>query len=213
MKQANNGDNFVPLPEEVKEAKTGYTKYLEIILRLLFFDSTKPSGNPENTIYTAQTSESYYHVVSNGRQTDTIAKDLARGKRFNDSLRRWENEGQEADYTARIVGVCHTYFEDIFMGRISRNPLNFEYSVYSVYEINVLRGYGFFVTTYNGEGGTEPSLNDPLPICLPGSLEDNLDQLWNTLDSKTRVALAGREIEKGSGRFRYGPIKNARFND
>ncbi|MDD2823511.1 MAG: IMP cyclohydrolase [Candidatus Daviesbacteria bacterium] len=178
-----------------------------------YFDPTKDQGDPEKVIYNTMLSNDFCHVVSNGRQTDTIAEDLVHGSSFDDAQKRWENEGLSGGYTSRITGVIYSNSKHFLMGRISHNPLNTDLSIYSSFKLDAIPGYGYFLTTYDGAGGLEPSRLEPTPISLAGSLEDNLNRLWETLDPKTRVAAAAREIERGSGRLKYIPFKNANLGD
>jgi len=94
------------------------------------------------------------------------------------------------------------------MGKIVRNPQSFSESIYCTYrigggyELSLSPGEAYFTTTYNGEGGTEPDYLPPRKILLPGTLEDNLDTLWGAWQ-QNKAGLAGKEIEKGTGKFRY----------
>jgi len=178
-----------------------------------YFDPTKDQGDPEKVIYTTMLSNSFCHVVSNGRQTNTIAEDLLHGADLDYAQRKWENEGVSGGHTSRISGVCFTIGEHIVMGRISHNPLDKKLSIYNTFDLTTLPGFGFFLTTYDGMGELEPSRLEPTPISLAGTLEENLEKLWKTLDPQTRVSAAAREIERGSGRLRYLPFKNANLGD
>lgn len=179
-----------------------------------YSDPAKDQGDPEKVIYTAMLSYNGWHVVSNGRQTNTIAIDMANGWQLDRAQMKWENEQLSGGYTSRVTGVVSSSNREHFlMGRISQNPLNEKLSVYNTFELETLPGFGFFLTTYEGMGDLTPSRLEPTPISLSGSLEDNLEQLWQTLDPKTRVAAAAREIERGSGRLRYAPFKNMNHGD
>ncbi len=177
------------------------------------YDLNKQKGDPSKTIYPVMMNAGHWHVASNGLQTKSIARDLDLGNSFENALAEWANEGAEADFTARIVTAVSDKNDHVLIGKITRNPLALWNSIYSSYKLTVPSGCGFFITTYNGEGGTIPFTSDPMPISLKGELEDNMEIFWDTFDYKTRVSLVGKEIDKGSGRYRYAPIKNARLGD
>ncbi len=95
------------------------------------------------------------------------------------------------------------------MGKVIHNPFNKEDSNRMTYDIIPVPGHGYFLMTYDGKGGIEPFTGDPLPIKLEGfSLEENVSFLWNTLDRKTRCSIAGKEVDRDNGRFRYARILN-----
>src|ERR1700722_19455710 len=56
------------------------------IISTEIFDTTKPVGDPELTIYDAMRQVGNMHVVSNGNQTDRVARYLRSGKSFADAM-------------------------------------------------------------------------------------------------------------------------------
>lgn len=183
-----------------------------VFVQTAVFDDTKQKGDASKTLYIAQTHVGSYHVVSNGHQGIAIAGTLYTGHSFVETQEEWENEGKDADYTARITGVINLAEERALLGTITRNPLEHAKSVYTVHRLDIPAGYGFFILTYNGDGGTMPFTSHPMPIRLHGSLEDNMEMLWSNFNHATRVALVGKEINRGSGRLRY-VLKNANLGD
>lgn len=160
-------------------------------------------------LYIAQRAWNYWHVASNGEQTDGIGVALAAGASFSSAQEVYTNEGPQNDYTSRITAaVCH-FDKMAYLGKIVREPSNQAESCYETYmpgfddSLSLNPGEGYLIVTYDGKGGTEPSYDKPWGILLPGRLEDNMDLIWNNWDPNTRANLVGKEIKRGSGRFTY----------
>jgi hypothetical protein len=118
------------------------------------------------------------------------------------------NEGPNADYTARISAAVKASESFAVMGKIVRNPQSLADSIYCSYymgpgyELGLNPGEAYFITTYDGKGGTDADYLPPRKILLPGSLEDSMDVLWNNW-KQNKAGLAGKEIQKETGLFRY----------
>lgn len=171
-------------------------------------DTTLQKGDPSTTLYVAHRSRRGWHVASNGEQTEGISIALALGRSFEEGQRLYQNEGANADYTARISAAVHANGSTAIMGKIVRNPQYFEESIYYSYylgpgcELSLNPGEACFITTYDGKGGTDPDYLPPRKILLPGSLEQNMDMLWESW-KQNKAGLAGKEIRRGTGEFRY----------
>lgn len=176
-----------------------------LLVRTAVHDSSKQKGDPSTTLYTAHRHVRGVHVASNGEQTDGICYSMASGVPFSKIHELYETEGPDTDYTARITGV--TFYENFWfqLGRVERDRDDHAKSVPKEWKTMIPnnRGVGFLITTYNGEGGTEPNYKDPLKVPLPGSLEDTMDLLWGTW-TRNRSGLCGKEVEQnGSNRFTF----------
>lgn len=171
-------------------------------------DPALQKGDPSTTLYIAHRSRRGWHVASNGEQTEGISIALALGVSFEQAQRLYLNEGPSADYTARISAAVKVGEDFAIMGRIVRNPQCFAESIYnsyyigSGYELGLNPGEAYFITTYDGRGGTDADYLPPRKILLPGSLEDSMDRLWGAW-KQNKAGLAGKEIQRESGVFRY----------
>jgi IMP cyclohydrolase len=178
-------------------------------VRTEVFDQSKQKGDAASTLYVALCNEGAFHVVSNGAQTTAIARDLAKGLSFDAAQRPWANEGPAGSYTTRISAAINAITGDTWMGKVARHPLDFEKSLYISYGLDLLPATGAYLTTYDGQGGTEPNTQDPLWFEFDGSLEDLMAAVWNKMQADTRLSLAGKEIELSTGKARFAPLMNA----
>lgn len=166
-------------------------------------------GDPSATLYVAQRSWGGWHVASNGEQTEGIAISLAVGETFNKGQSLYRNEGPKNGYTARITVAAHENGESAYMGRIIPIEGNLAESIYEVYrfgkgsKFSLNPGEGYFTATYDGKGGLGANYDRPWKVLMTGSLEDNMDAIWESWDRNTRAGLVGKEIVRGSNRFTY----------
>jgi len=171
-------------------------------------DPALQKGDPSTTLYVAHRSRRGWHVASNGEQTEGICIALALGRSFEEGQRLYRNEGPNADYTARITAAVHVNGSSAIMGKIVRNPQCFDESIYYSYylgpgcELSLNPGEAYFTATYDGKGGTDPDYLPPRKILLRGSLEESMDMLWNKW-KHNKAGLAGKEIDRMTGEFRY----------
>lgn len=186
-------------------------------IKTAVLDPSIQVGDPSATLYDAQRAWDGWHVASNGEQTIGIALALALDVPFDQVQRQYKNEGPKNDYTARITGAINPDYAYGYMGQIIRRPENHAESVYRTHlfwinpdiELELDQGYflepghGLLTATYDGRGGTDPNYDHPWEVLLLGSLEENMDRLWNAWDPNTRANLVGKEIERESGRYIY----------
>lgn len=160
-------------------------------------------------LYVVHKSMGGWHVAANGEQSEGILQALLDGKTFRAGQSGYTNEGKANDYTSRIsVAVHDSRPNTMMMGRISRDPDNFENSLDDVWHLSdresaLMPGEAWLTVTYDGKGGTDPTYDNPWPFTLKGTLEEDMEAIWEAWDPNTRANLAGKEIEIGSGRFRY----------
>ncbi|RJP46103.1 MAG: hypothetical protein C4584_02015 [Armatimonadetes bacterium] len=182
------------------------------IIRTSVHDMTKQTGDASMTLYTAHRQMRGYHVAGNGEQVDGIC--IASAVKdpfihaFTDAQRLYTTEGPTADYTSRISAAVREGSHYMLMGRVEKNPECHAKSIYrrwvlGTVELPLKQGEVYLLTTYNGEGGTEPNYNPPMKIPLRGTLEENMDLIWEVWDKNTRAGLCGKEIIRGSNRFTY----------
>lgn len=143
-------------------------------------------------------------VVSNGHQTETIARSYMAGNfdYFDGELSSWNFEPDSPNFTPRITGVYETKTQSFKLSVIrksgwtgAREGQTFQYH-YSPEG----KGFGVCATTYMSDGNPLPSF-DRLPFVLPlfGNIDTLAETYWDTLDTENRVSLVVKVINPISG--------------
>jgi IMP cyclohydrolase len=117
-------------------------------------------------------------IVTNGDQTDTIAK----AGDFRKALMTREYEPDAPNYTPRISAQLNDdgSFEIAILKRLGESCLR-EFFSYEKAEA----GKGYFISTYQGDGSPLPSFSgEPLEVSLPSP-----DELWDALNADNKVSL------------------------
>lgn len=196
---------------QLLEDLSGHGDYIKTAVH----DPSKVTGDPSTTLYIAHRQRDNCHVVSNGEQTEGISVALALARKwgiqyeaaFADAQGLYQTEGPKADYTARVSAAMWAggpFPGDIaVMGRIVRDPQDFTQSIYQVWRLELKPGEFYWISTYAGNGTTEPSYEPPRKILLPGDFKDNMDMVWESYSPDIRAGLVGKVVERGSGRFDY----------
>ncbi len=148
--------------------------------------------DPSLIIYTAIAcdAENKMFVVSNGHQTEDIVRS---GWETLDSG-DWAYEPDEPNYTPRISATFDKN-DDELNGRakiniLKKSPASVECNSFS-YNLSLLRGFGYCVTTYFGDGDPLPSFTgDPYLLPLHGEIENIAENIWSSLNEDNRVSLA-----------------------
>ena len=135
-------------------------------------------------------------VVSNGKHTDTIYKELESGKSFYKALRSEKHEPDPPNYTPRISGIIKTEEGLVSLSIIRKSDFSVEHSEYCLYTYtDIAPGYGYCLTTYMGDGDPLPSFNgSPLILPLHGNAEQIANFYWLSLNQDNRISLAVREL-------------------
>lgn len=196
---------------QLLEDLSGHGDYIKTAVH----DPSKVVGDPSTTLYIAHRQRNNCHVVSNGEQTEGISVALALAMKwgiqydtaFAHAQGLYQTEGPKADYTARVSAAMwagRSFPGDVaVMGRIVRDPKDSTQSIYQVWKLELKPGEFYWISTYAGDGTTGPSYDPPRQILLPGDFEENMDMIWGAYSPDIRAGLVGKEIIKGSDRFRY----------
>lgn len=157
-------------------------------------DTTRPTGDPEKTIYSAMMGSNGVFVVSNGRQTEDF---------FTDALKACSYHTYEDDplHTPRITALCDMDYNDGVEMCILREGYDgsCECHIFSYEKISP--GIGYVLSTYLGDGNPPPHYHgEPYTISLPGTDPTQLaTSLWHTLNADNRVCLALKVIDLDTG--------------
>jgi hypothetical protein len=144
------------------------------------------------------------HVVSNGRQTDTVAEYLAKGDGFEDALYRWEYEDDAPIYTSRITGIStggeNKSYKLSIIKALGQKPelLSHQFFSYAA----ALPGLGHCIHTYSLTQVCAPFSGEPYWVNLLDDPDANADFYWNLLPEDKRVALYVKHIDVASGAIR-----------
>ncbi len=154
--------------------------------------------DPSLIIYNAMRDMGGSIVVSNGKHTDTIYKELEHGKSFYSALRSEKHEPDPPNYTPRISGIIQRQEGSISLSIICKSDFSVEQSEYRLYSYtDIVPGYGYCLTTYMSDGNPLPSFNrNPLILTLQGNAEQIANYYWQGLNKDNRISLAVRELSQ-----------------
>lgn len=150
-------------------------------------------------MYNAMRERGLHYIVSNGRQTDTVAA-MQPPIALDVALKKWLYEPDAPNYTPRITAMT------MLRGGVARiNMAILRHSALGMcdrafYELQPVAGYGHCITTYEGDGDPLPSFTgDPRLVPLSGKVVDILQTYWDALDRNNRIAIAMKTIDTRDG--------------
>ncbi|MDR1600619.1 MAG: IMP cyclohydrolase [Oscillospiraceae bacterium] len=156
-------------------------------------------GDPSLIIYTALARAKGHTILTNGAQTETIARSLESGGTFEDALREWDFEPDAPHFTPRISALA----------TVSGGKLAYRFALLrnrggttmrSFFEYEGIAGEGHFIHTYLGDGYPLPPFEgEPFSVSIMNDLEDCTRMLWSALNPENRVALLTRFIPLDGG--------------
>lgn len=141
-------------------------------------------------------------VVTNGDQTDTIAKFLEEGKTFEEALRTRSFEPDPPIYTPRISGIislenCKMQYKLSIIKSSGGDPRAVERQFF---EYEALSAIGHFIHTYEGDGDPVPSFSgEPVKVKIRGDIDEFTKGLWDSLNEDNKVSLFTRFIDVETG--------------
>ncbi len=171
----------------------------------IFTEPANPARvkDPSLIIYNAMRSRAgRLFVVSNGSQTDDVTQEME--DNLLKALRNYQYEPDEPNFTPRITGTfildSTKYRADIAILRRSPFGVACERALYQYQEIEP--GYGYCVTTYQGDGNPLPSfIGEPLLVPIFENVAETTTTYWNHLNPDNRVSLVGKWINRRGGDF------------
>ena len=141
-------------------------------------------------------------VVTNGDQTDTIARFLAEGKCFEEALRTRTYEPDAPNYTPRISGlVRHEAGRAQLQLSLLRSAEGRPHPQRFFYEYPAPQpGEGRFIHTYERDGDPLPSFEgEPRRVALSGSLVEIAQAVWDAMHPENRVSLYASSVDLSTG--------------
>ena len=167
------------------------------VVKVKPIDESVEMQNESLIIYNATAHVGKAHVVTNGRQTDTIAEYLKNGKSFEGALREWSFEDDPPIYTPRISGLV---FADgansicmlSIIKALGQNP---DLLTHQFFEYNTsLPGYGHCIHTYSLSKICDSFSGEPYLLTVFDDINENAEHYWNALPKDKRVALYVKHI-------------------
>lgn len=164
-------------------------------VRTRIADESKISGDPSLLIYNAMREDGNGFVVSNGLQTDSV---MMNG---TSALKGWHYEPDSPNFTPRITGVTRVSGDRLDIRLIMLRKSSFGGACerfYYDYD-GVEAGYGYLISTYDGDGDPLPSFSGE-PLIMPIESNDPAEiasMFWVNLNEDNKVALATKVIRPG----------------
>jgi hypothetical protein len=145
-----------------------------------------------------------YHIVSNGDQTDTIAKYLERGETFENAIRGRTYEPDAPNFTSRISAAIHADGQDSITSIIRRDPATGEprHDFFKTPLVN--GGLGMCIHTYHRDDDPLPPFHGaPYEVPLAEGVEDTARMYWDSLNPQNRIAIVVKSIDIRSEAIDY----------
>jgi hypothetical protein len=177
------------------------------IVRTKPFDASKVE-DPTLIIYTAMRVVGKSHLVSNGDQTDSVARVMENGGSFIEGLNQRTYEPDPPNFTPRITGECVLgSYLPLSFSILRRNPNGDLAPIHSYQSYLYKSGIGMCIHTYKGDGNPLPSFDGyPYPVVLNGSVDQIAHTYWDLLNAENRVALVAKGINLATGAVDYSII-------
>lgn len=153
---------------------------------------------PELLIYNAMVEapdhEGRAFVVSNGAQTDAIAKELS-SHGFQLTLQSWSHENDEPNYTPRISGIIYAQpnrAPKFCISIIRPHEANSDKSLHVFHDdIYLAHGQGACITTYSGNSDPLPPFKStPFKVPIVGDAKKICERYRNSLNPEFFVSIA-----------------------
>jgi IMP cyclohydrolase len=173
--------------------------------------------DPHLIIYNAVLTLRETTVVTNGDQTDTIARfmngNLFPGYSFEAALATRTYEDDVPNFTPRISGVVDMRRGGYKLSIVKSDEGNAESVQRQTFDYpQPVAGEGHFISTYVKNGAPIPSfVGEPLRVSIDTNDADKFaDKLWASLNEDNKVSLFVRSIELETGAsFNHVPFDGA----
>ena len=164
--------------------------------------------DPHLIIYNAVLTLRETTVVTNGDQTDTIARfmngNLFPGYSFEAALATRTYEDDAPNFTPRISGVVDMRRGGYKLSIVKSDEGNAESVQRQTFDYpQPVAGEGHFISTYVKNGAPIPSFTgEPLCVAIDTNDADKFaDKLWASLNEDNKVSLFVRSIELETGEY------------
>ena len=161
--------------------------------------------DPHLIIYNAVLTLRETTVVTNGDQTDTIARfmngNLFPGYSFEAALATRTYEDDAPNFTPRISGVVDMRRGGYKLSIVKSDEGNAESVQRQTFDYpQPVAGEGHFISTYKHNGSPIPSFEgEPFRFACPRTIGDFAHGLWQNLNPDNKVSLFARVIDLETG--------------
>jgi len=171
----------------------------------VFTDSADPltAGDTSLTLYRAMAEDAGIYVVSNGDQTDDVIREYGWATNLSQMLASRQFEPDGPNFTQRITGMISVVPDRRFVqfAILRKSPFDDTCERISYEYEGIQKGFGYFVSTYSGDGNPLPMfLGEPLIMPVEGNIEEVSSTYWDALNEENRISLAVKFIDPESGR-------------
>ena len=160
-------------------------------------------SDPSLIIYYPVRTAGNVHIVTNGDQTDTIARHILKGKTFEETLLTRQYEPDSPNYTPRISAAIlfngmNSSFKMSILSTVGNSPSE-EKKAFFTYN-KFVPGEGRCIHTYEGDGNPLPSFDqNPYIVSIGNNPSETVERYWNMLNAENRVALLVKQINIDTG--------------
>ena len=160
-------------------------------------------SDPSLIIYYPVRTAGNVHIVTNGDQTDTIARHILKGKTFEETLLTRQYEPDSPNYTPRISAAIlfngmNSSFKMSILSTVGNSPSE-EKKAFFTYN-RFVPGEGRCIHTYEGDGNPLPSFDqNPYIVSIGNNPSETVERYWNMLNAENRVALLVKQINIDTG--------------
>ena len=166
------------------------------------FDETKVE-DPSLIIYYPLRKLDDLLIVTNGDQTDTVARYVIEGGTFEDALMTREFEPDGPNWTPRISAQLRfdnprkfSYKQSILKSADEKGSACSRY----FYNYEGIPGLGHFIHTYITDGKPLPTfMGEPERVSIPDDIDELTAEIWDSLDQDNRISLYVRYVDLESG--------------
>jgi len=158
-------------------------------------DWSKPTGNPDLTLYTVMAEAEGIHAVSNGRQTEDLLRDGTSALESD----RWQYEDDPPNFTPRISGIIRRLPHgepQIELVMLRKSPSGDECDRFVSAYGKANEGLGYYFSTYEGDGNPLPPFHgEPLIVPIGDNDPVEIAETYRaSLDPDNWVAVAVKVI-------------------
>ena len=154
-------------------------------------------GDQSLTIYRPMATVGDCFILSNGDQTDTVARRWLRAAPLKGRCARAFDPGA---FTPRISGMLNLGTGAAWLSVLRAGDSDGTRCDRLFYEYAAARGEGRFLHTYQGDGHPLPPFRgEPARVTVPDSPEAFAEELWDALNRDNRVARCVRYMDIGGG--------------
>jgi hypothetical protein len=166
------------------------------------FDESKLE-DPSLIIYYPMRKLDNLLVVTNGDQTDTIARYIIEGGTFEDALMTREFEPDGPNWTPRISGEVNFEAKEGFKYKLSiLKSMDADGNQCARYFFNYMSepGLGHFIHTYITDGNPIPTFTgEPERVEINSDIDEFTNEIWDNLDEDNKISLYVRFVDVKTG--------------